>query len=75
MRMPNALAILTIRAYQLTLAPVLRRLGLRCRHHPSCSQYGIMAYAQYGFFRATKLTWNRWHDCHPGSDRPFFDFP
>jgi putative membrane protein insertion efficiency factor len=75
MRILNWLAILTIRAYQLTLSPVLRRHGLCCRHHPTCSQYGMIAYAKYGFIKATHLAWTRFWDCHPGSKRPFIDLP
>jgi uncharacterized protein len=73
--MLNRLAILTIRVYQATLARFLSGQGLRCRHHPTCSQYGILAYEKYGFFKATRLTWRRFYDCHPDSQRPFIDFP
>jgi putative membrane protein insertion efficiency factor len=75
MRIFNWLAILTIRVYQVALSPLLRRQGLCCRHHPTCSHYGIIAYAKYGFLKATVMTWKRFCDCHPGSNRPFIDVP
>jgi putative membrane protein insertion efficiency factor len=75
MRLLNQLAILAIGAYQETLSRLLRRRGLRCRYHPTCSQYGVLAYRKYGFLRATVLTWKRYRDCRPGASRPVIDFP
>jgi hypothetical protein len=75
MRLFNLLAIGLIRAYQATLSPVLSRRGVRCLHYPTCSQYGILAYRKYGFWRATRVTWRRYRDCHPFSGRPYTDFP
>ena len=71
----NRLAIAAIWVYQRTLSRLLYRRGLRCLHHPSCSEYGVLAYRKYGFFRATALTIRRYRDCHPFSDRPYIDFP
>ena len=75
MKILNWFAILTILLYQRTLSRVLHRRGLRCLHHPSCSQYGILAYKKYGFLKATILTFKRYQDCHPFSDRSFVDYP
>jgi putative membrane protein insertion efficiency factor len=75
MRALNWLAILAIRVYQRTLSPALGRRGMCCLHHPSCSEYGVLAYRKYGFVRATLLTWSRYRDCHPFSGRPYVDFP
>lgn len=75
MRVLNWLAIGAIVAYQLTLSRVLRRLGLRCRHIPTCSVYGVLAFRKYPFRTASALTWRRYRDCRPGSDRPVVDFP
>jgi putative membrane protein insertion efficiency factor len=71
----NRLAILGIGVYQETCSRYLGRRGLRCRFHPTCSQYGVLAYQKYGFLKATLLTWRRYCDCHPGSKRPRIDFP
>jgi putative membrane protein insertion efficiency factor len=51
-----------IRAYQLVISP---HLGSRCRFHPSCSQYAMQAYDQYGALQATALTVRRLCRCHP----------
>jgi putative membrane protein insertion efficiency factor len=71
----NWLTILLIRFYQLTLSRVLKRKGVRCRHYPSCSQYGILAFKKYNFLKACDCTWKRFQDCHPFSGRPYIDFP
>jgi putative component of membrane protein insertase Oxa1/YidC/SpoIIIJ protein YidD len=71
----NWIAVLAIGVYQETLSRYFRRRGLRCRHHPTCSQYGVLAYRKYDFFRATAQTWKRLRDCRPGGPRPFIDFP
>jgi putative membrane protein insertion efficiency factor len=75
MKALNWFAIALIRGYQRTLSGVLRRRGVRCLHHPSCSEYGVLAYKKYGFIRATLLTLKRYQDCHPFSDRPYIDYP
>jgi putative membrane protein insertion efficiency factor len=75
MRILNWLVILLIRVYQRTLSRYLQKRGLRCLHYPSCSNYGILAYQKYGFIKATILTWKRYQDCHPFSDRPYIDYP
>jgi putative component of membrane protein insertase Oxa1/YidC/SpoIIIJ protein YidD len=71
----NWLAMLAILLYQRTLARYWRWRGLRCRLHPSCSHYGLIAYGKYDFFKATRMTWKRYRDCCPGSNRPVIDFP
>jgi putative membrane protein insertion efficiency factor len=40
------------------------RLGARCRFEPSCSAYGLEAYAKYGFPRATLKTLSRIARCN-----------
>lgn len=56
-------ALLLIRFYQLALSP---HIAGCCRFEPSCSQYGIIAFKRYGFFKALKLTAKRISKCHPG---------
>jgi putative component of membrane protein insertase Oxa1/YidC/SpoIIIJ protein YidD len=75
MRILNRLAILAIWVYQRTLSRYAHRRGLRCLHHPSCSHYGILAYKKYNFFKACVITFRRYQDCHPFSDRPYIDYP
>jgi hypothetical protein len=58
------LAVLPIRAYQLTLSPVL---GPRCRYYPSCSEYAIQAVQRFGILRGLVLAGWRLLRCNPWS--------
>lgn len=51
-----------VRAYQLTLGPIV---GGRCRFHPSCSNYALDAYRIHGPVRGSWLTLRRLARCHP----------
>jgi hypothetical protein len=51
-----------IRAYQLTLSPLL---GPRCRFYPSCSQYALEAVRAHGSLRGCTLALRRLLRCHP----------
>jgi hypothetical protein len=53
-----------IRAYQLTLSPVL---GPACRYYPSCSEYTLQAIARHGPVRGVFLGFKRVMRCHPFS--------
>jgi putative membrane protein insertion efficiency factor len=75
MRIFNWIAILGIGMYQETLSRYFRRRGLRCRHHPTCSQYAVLAYHKHGFFQATQMICKRFRACRPGASRPFLDVP
>lgn len=54
--------ILTIRAYQVVLGPVM---GGHCRFYPTCSHYAIEAYREHGPIRGTWLTVWRILRCQP----------
>ena len=56
------LAILLIRAYQVSVGPWLPS---GCRFQPSCSQYALDALERYGFTRGVWLTARRLGRCHP----------
>jgi uncharacterized protein len=58
----KAVALFLIRAYQLTLSPLL---GRHCRYYPTCSAYSSEAIAKYGFLRGTALGIRRLLRCHP----------
>jgi len=51
-----------IRAYQLTLSPLL---GPACRFEPSCSEYAREAIARHGAGRGAALGVRRLCRCHP----------
>lgn len=67
----NALPILAIRIYQRGR----RNKPKRCLRTPSCSQYAILALQKYGPLKALRLSYARYRDCHPLSDRPLVDHP
>lgn len=54
--------LLAIRAYQLTVSPML---GDVCRFYPSCSRYGFEAVHVHGAARGSWLTARRLVRCHP----------
>jgi len=59
--MRHAAAFL-IRLYQWTVSPLL---GPRCRFHPSCSQYALVAIERFGVVRGTGLGLWRLLRCNP----------
>ena len=58
----KTVALFLIRAYQLTLSPLL---GNRCRYYPTCSAYAREAIDKYGFLRGTSQGIRRLLKCHP----------
>jgi uncharacterized protein len=52
-------------AYRFTLAPFLG-VG-QCKYHPSCSQYAIDAFREFGLFKGTVLAAWRLLRCNPWS--------
>ncbi len=69
-RLPAAMLILAVRAYQLLLSPIL---GGQCRFEPSCSHYFIGAVQKYGALRGAVrglLRICRCHPFHPGGYDP-----
>ena len=69
------IAIFAIRVYQKTLSPTLRRLGVRCRFYPTCSQYSIMAIRKYGLRVGIRKTYLRLRRCRPDNFESCIDFP
>jgi uncharacterized protein len=64
--------ILTIKAYQYFLSPLL---GQRCRFYPACSFYAIDALKSYGLLYGSYLTLHRLFRCHPGCQGGFDPIP
>ena len=57
-----------IRAYQLTLSPLLAAIsgpGSGCRFHPTCSEYLLQAVESHGVGRGFFLGLKRIARCHP----------
>ena len=58
----RVVAIALVRAYQLTLSPLI---GSNCRHLPTCSEYAFEAFARYGLLKGGWLTIKRVARCGP----------
>lgn len=68
--------MLVVRAYKLTLSPVLHLIAgpkAGCRFHPTCSDYALDALKQFGFLKGGWLAFRRILRCnpfHPGGHDP-----
>ena len=60
--MLSRLAVILIRIYQAVISPYL---GNNCRFYPSCSEYAVQVYSEWGFVRGTVLTVKRLLRCGP----------
>ena len=60
--LPRQMLLLLLRAYQLTLSPLI---GPACRYQPSCSQYATEAIERHGAVRGAALAARRLVRCHP----------
>ena len=54
--------IILIKLYQRFLSPIL---GTSCRFYPTCSNYALESYENYGFLSGSILTIKRLCKCHP----------
>jgi putative membrane protein insertion efficiency factor len=72
---PVFICIDLIKFYQNFLSPHLRKRGVRCRFHPTCSNYGILAIQKYGVFKGIRKTWNRLYRCRPDNLESCMDYP
>jgi putative membrane protein insertion efficiency factor len=64
----TAAAILLVRIYRAVVSPLVpQTIGGRCKYHPSCSQYGLDALREFGFFRGSFLAAWRLLRCNPWS--------
>ena len=64
-RLPALMMIALLRVYKVTLSPAFAAMGVRCRHEPTCSTYGMQAIARHGAWRGGWLTLSRLLRCHP----------
>ncbi|MCU4675810.1 membrane protein insertion efficiency factor YidD [Catenovulum sp. 2E275] len=58
------LLIFLVKSYQVVISPLL---GPRCRFHPTCSNYAIIAINRFGVAIGGWLTLKRVIKCHPFS--------
>ncbi len=70
-RLPRRFLVGLVRGYQHVFSPHLHG---SCRYVPSCSEYAVQAFQQYGAARGLVLTTWRLLPCHPwgghGHDPP-----
>lgn len=71
----SAFLIALIRGYQRFISPTLGRLGVRCRFHPTCSNYAILAIRKYGPLKGCAKTWDRLTRCRPDNFESCIDYP
>lgn len=61
-RLPRLALKGLVRGYQLLISP---HLPSTCRYQPSCSNYAMQAFEQYGAIKGFVLTVHRLLRCHP----------
>ena len=54
--------IIIIKAYQVLISPILKT---NCRYLPTCSEYSITAFKEYGLLKGFYFTIKRIIRCHP----------
>ncbi len=63
-------AVFLIRGYQILLSPIF---GRACRFYPTCSNYALVVFKEWGFIKGFWLTLKRLLRCgpwHPGGYDP-----
>jgi hypothetical protein len=58
------LIIYLIKFYQKYISKYIL-VGSHCRFYPTCSEYSLLAYQKYGFFKASYLSIRRILKCNP----------
>ncbi|WP_417143673.1 membrane protein insertion efficiency factor YidD [Raoultibacter massiliensis] len=71
-KIPCSVAVFLITFYQAAISPLFPSC---CRFEPTCSQYGIIAFRRYGFFKGFKLTAKRILRCRPGGPHGYDPVP
>ncbi|MEE4213372.1 MAG: membrane protein insertion efficiency factor YidD [Parvularcula sp.] len=71
----NRAAEALILVYRYTLSPFLQLSGMRCRHEPSCSNYGLQAFRKHPPSKAARLTAKRILNCRPGGTSGYDPVP
>ena len=63
--LPAKTAVFLVRIYRTVLSPVLG--GGKCRFYPTCSEYAVQAFEEYGFILGFLLAARRLLRCGPWS--------
>lgn len=71
-RIPTFIALFVIYFYRIVIRP---QLAGCCRFVPSCSEYGLIAFKKYGFFKGFALTAKRIARCRPGGEYGYDPVP
>ena len=64
--------IIVIRFYQYFFSPLL---GQNCRYLPTCSEYSIQSFRQFGIIRGFILSFKRISKCHPWGNHGYDPVP
>ena len=64
-----------LKAYKLTLSPLFMVFGTRCRHAPTCSEYGAECVARHGLWQGSWMTLARFCRCRPGGSSGYDPAP
>ena len=62
MTIVTKILIKIIKGYKFLISPLL---GNSCRYLPTCSEYSMEAFKNYGFFKGTYMSVKRILSCHP----------
>jgi putative membrane protein insertion efficiency factor len=68
-------ALVAIRVYQSSLAPIYARMGARCRFTPTCSRYSEACIRRFGAVRGGWLSVTRVVRCGPWTPMGTVDPP
>ena len=64
--------IFIIKVYQIFLSPILKT---NCRYLPTCSEYSITAFKEYGLVKGFYYSSKRILKCHPFGDHGYDPVP
>lgn len=71
-KIPSYIAIGIIMLYRGLISPLLPSC---CRFVPTCSEYGLIAFKRFGFFKGFILTSKRILRCRPGGPHGYDPVP
>ncbi|UCZ54972.1 membrane protein insertion efficiency factor YidD [Bacillus shivajii] len=66
--------ILLVKCYQTFVSPIKPK-RIKCRFHPTCSNYAIESIKKYGAIKGTRKTIDRLLRCRPDNTESCIDYP